>query len=240
MEEEEEHLLAAMRAAPDDARPRLVFADWLLARGDARGELIALDHRARTSELSLPQVDRLLELSAEHGFPHLPDDPCASILRFTGGGSHPTQYETTCEGHHYYLRHRYGFSITVDDGEEIELELNSVDDNQWTFRETTVILSIVSEAIVTRAPIAGLRFPDEAELRAHPRFHVGRAPLYDFPAELVGARERGWLLELRDYSRWYGLWRMRQRLLGRRPDPVRTMRCACGAPELTCRVPGCS
>ncbi len=37
---EEAELLELMRAAPDDEGPRLVYADWLLARGDARGELI--------------------------------------------------------------------------------------------------------------------------------------------------------------------------------------------------------
>ncbi len=35
-------LLAAIRAAPDDDRPRLVYADWLQERGDPRGEFIAL------------------------------------------------------------------------------------------------------------------------------------------------------------------------------------------------------
>jgi uncharacterized protein (TIGR02996 family) len=33
-------LLAAIRAAPDDDAPRLVYADWLIERGDPRGELI--------------------------------------------------------------------------------------------------------------------------------------------------------------------------------------------------------
>ena len=35
-------LLAAIRAAPGDDRPRLVYADWLQERGDPRGEFIAL------------------------------------------------------------------------------------------------------------------------------------------------------------------------------------------------------
>jgi uncharacterized protein (TIGR02996 family) len=38
-------LLAAVLAAPDDDAPRLVYADWLLERGDVRGELIRLDCR---------------------------------------------------------------------------------------------------------------------------------------------------------------------------------------------------
>jgi uncharacterized protein (TIGR02996 family) len=34
------NLLAAVLAAPDDDQPRLVLADWLMERGDPRGELI--------------------------------------------------------------------------------------------------------------------------------------------------------------------------------------------------------
>ncbi|MCW5802580.1 MAG: TIGR02996 domain-containing protein [Deltaproteobacteria bacterium] len=37
-----EDLLAAVRADPDDIAARLVYADWLLERGDVRGELIRL------------------------------------------------------------------------------------------------------------------------------------------------------------------------------------------------------
>lgn len=39
---ENEQMLAAVLAAPDDDRPRLVYADWLMERGDPRGEFIAL------------------------------------------------------------------------------------------------------------------------------------------------------------------------------------------------------
>jgi len=49
-------LLAAIHAAPDDDAPRAVYADWLVERGDRRGELIALqladgDTREREREL---------------------------------------------------------------------------------------------------------------------------------------------------------------------------------------------
>lgn len=37
---EEERLLAAIRDAPEDDQPRLVYADWLLERSEPRGELI--------------------------------------------------------------------------------------------------------------------------------------------------------------------------------------------------------
>ena len=38
----EAELLAAIHADPRDDAPRLVYADWLLERGDVRGELIVL------------------------------------------------------------------------------------------------------------------------------------------------------------------------------------------------------
>ncbi len=40
IEGDEERLLLAIRDAPDDDAPRLVYADWLAQRGDSRGELI--------------------------------------------------------------------------------------------------------------------------------------------------------------------------------------------------------
>lgn len=42
---EEEALLAAIAAAPADALPRLVYADWLEERGDKRAEFIRLQHQ---------------------------------------------------------------------------------------------------------------------------------------------------------------------------------------------------
>jgi uncharacterized protein (TIGR02996 family) len=42
MDATERDLRAAILAAPDDLAPRLVYADWLLERGDPRGEHIVL------------------------------------------------------------------------------------------------------------------------------------------------------------------------------------------------------
>lgn len=61
-------LLAAVIADPDDVERRLVYADWLLERGDSRGELIQLCER----RLALGQRDRELDegiarLEREHG-----------------------------------------------------------------------------------------------------------------------------------------------------------------------------
>jgi uncharacterized protein (TIGR02996 family) len=67
----DERLLADVLAAPDDDRPRLVYADWLAEKGDARGELIQLqcelaklgEWDERRFELE-PRVEALL---AAHG-----------------------------------------------------------------------------------------------------------------------------------------------------------------------------
>jgi len=52
-------LEAAIRAAPDDLDAYLVYGDWLLAHGDLRGELVALQHRMQT------QPDRELARRAD-------------------------------------------------------------------------------------------------------------------------------------------------------------------------------
>ncbi|MDP1921756.1 MAG: TIGR02996 domain-containing protein [Myxococcales bacterium] len=54
-------LLDAIRKAPDDDRPRQVYADWLMEQGDPRGEFIAVQ-----CELTRPDLDdgRRLELEA--------------------------------------------------------------------------------------------------------------------------------------------------------------------------------
>jgi len=58
-------LMAAIIAAPDDAGPRLVLADWLLERGDPRGELIQLQHRlGQRHDASL--AERAAALLAAH------------------------------------------------------------------------------------------------------------------------------------------------------------------------------
>jgi uncharacterized protein (TIGR02996 family) len=56
----EDHI-AAIRAAPDDDAPRLVYADWLLERGDPRGVLIILQCGPATEE-SKRRVRELLQL----------------------------------------------------------------------------------------------------------------------------------------------------------------------------------
>jgi uncharacterized protein (TIGR02996 family) len=54
MSRNEEHLLAQIRANPHDDQLRLVYADALLARGDERGEYIALAIQAHVEHGKLP------------------------------------------------------------------------------------------------------------------------------------------------------------------------------------------
>lgn len=206
----EDDLLAAMREAPERDEPKLVYADWLLANGDVRGELIVLDHQDRTTG-GIQDADRLwqlLVLSAEHGFLRLPDDPDSRILPFRGGGSFPVQYELDHEGHDYYLRWRYGFSIDVDHETVLECDLD-LQDNEWTDEQTNVMLAIVSEAIRAGAPLSELTFPDAAGFRAHPSHRAGPCPAYCLPDEFMNRLDLDPLhftLLARDRGRWYDLW----------------------------------
>ncbi|MBL8950491.1 MAG: TIGR02996 domain-containing protein [Myxococcaceae bacterium] len=59
MEPTERHLLDAVLAAPDDDGPRLVYADWLNARGDPRGELIVLQCALERDDLTAPEHVRV-------------------------------------------------------------------------------------------------------------------------------------------------------------------------------------
>lgn len=58
-------LLAAIYAAPDDDTPRLVFADALTERGDARGEFIALQLSRAKGKATPAQLIRERELSTD-------------------------------------------------------------------------------------------------------------------------------------------------------------------------------
>lgn len=66
MEATREALLAAVYADPDADGPRLVYADWCLARGDPHGELIAFQLAERDRPLRLEAVQRERELVEAH------------------------------------------------------------------------------------------------------------------------------------------------------------------------------
>jgi uncharacterized protein (TIGR02996 family) len=193
----EHDLLAAIRADPYDDHARLVYADWLLARDDPRGELLVLEHRDRTTPSGLRNREalaRLVELAAIHGFLWIPDEPALPRLSFEGGGSHPVQYEVDHGGHHYYLRYRHGELSGVldeqwdrDDFFGVEL-LGFADDGDWTGDETGAILGIIGEAIQLGRSFDTIRWPNGETAAAHGRFGV-----------------------MRDHERWCVLWDRLQR-----------------------------
>ena len=57
----EESLLAAIYATPDDDGPRLVYSDWLQERGDPRGEFIALQLQPTRDATSEKRMRALLK-----------------------------------------------------------------------------------------------------------------------------------------------------------------------------------
>jgi uncharacterized protein (TIGR02996 family) len=58
-------LIGAIRAAPDDAAPRLVLADALIQRGDPRGELIHVQHALAVRPAAPELVKREKALCAQ-------------------------------------------------------------------------------------------------------------------------------------------------------------------------------
>jgi uncharacterized protein (TIGR02996 family) len=55
---QEADLLAAIHDNPDADEPRLVYCDWLLERGDPRGEFIALQYKRHRGESLTPEQSR--------------------------------------------------------------------------------------------------------------------------------------------------------------------------------------
>jgi uncharacterized protein (TIGR02996 family) len=78
-EERNPELEAAIREHPDDPEPYLVYADWLQARGDPRGELITLQHAALGAEGAAG--GDLAQRIAEHLAAHA-DWLCGPLARY--------------------------------------------------------------------------------------------------------------------------------------------------------------
>lgn len=204
--DDEAELLAAIAASPDDDQTRLVYADWLLARGDRRGELIMLDHLERITPGGLTHPDQLaslLRLAAELGFPHLPD-PDIALLGFEQVGR-ADHYRMFYGGHRYALLGQLGeLSLTIDDQRPIYAKHYTLR-TDWDDHETNVILSIGQRAIAAATPFEHVVFPDERSVAAHPDYRKGPFPMY-FSAEIVEDFERDYLLRARDHERWYELY----------------------------------
>lgn len=63
----ESELLAAVYAAPDDDRPRLVLQDYLLERDDPRGEWMVLQFKRASGLIEVHDAERERRLLARHG-----------------------------------------------------------------------------------------------------------------------------------------------------------------------------
>lgn len=61
--------LREIAASPEDDGLKAVFSDWLLERGDPRGELIALQLKARPSDEDLSRVALLIKKHADRWLP---------------------------------------------------------------------------------------------------------------------------------------------------------------------------
>ncbi|MFT3696607.1 MAG: TIGR02996 domain-containing protein [Kofleriaceae bacterium] len=191
----EAELLAAITATPDDAT-RLVYADWLLAKGDTRGELIMLDHRERTTGLENPdQVGQLLRLAAEHGFPHLPD-PDAGLLEVEQVGRANDKWR-----YHGHAIERMNDGIALDGTLNGTLEIRG----RWSDQQTNALLTIVRSVIENKANFASLQFPSPDQLAQLPAFRLGPLPKYH-SAEIMEDFAADWLLQARDHARWYRIY----------------------------------
>lgn len=199
-------MLAAIAASPDDPT-RLVYADWLLARGDLRGELIHLDHKDRTTTggLSSPdQLGQLLRLAAEFGFPHLPD-PDAELLAFEQLGRENAEWRLAWQGRSYALaRHGDALELAIDGGAPIENHTLAIP-RRWSDAQTNAILTIVLRVIQNGADFASLVFPLPARLATLPAHRLGPLPMY-YSAEVIEDFEADWLLRARDHARWYAIY----------------------------------
>ncbi|HEY1815181.1 MAG TPA: hypothetical protein VGG74_22695 [Kofleriaceae bacterium] len=183
--------LAALRREP------LVYADWLLDRGDTRGELIVLqEHEA---ELDAEQLLRLLELSAEHGFMRLPDDPDDDVLRFAGGfaSGEAVDYALVHGGREYRVIESGKLAVTVD-GDTV---YSSAPRHIVRPEAANVVLSELSDAIILGAPPSSLELRED--LTADLRYRIGRFPTEPVPDDLAAR----WSphprhIDFRDLARW--------------------------------------
>jgi uncharacterized protein (TIGR02996 family) len=203
--DDEATLLAAIAADPDDDAQRLVYADWLIAHADPRGELIVLDHLERTTPggiVDIAQLAQYLRLSAELGFPHLPDRD-ADLLAFDQIGRGDC-YRIFHAGHRYTLRAKDGLSLQRGDERPIFSEHYELI-GPWSDRATTVVLAITLAAIRAGTPFERVAFPDHAAIQTHADYRLGPLPMY-FCAEIVEGFERDHLLRARDHARWYAIY----------------------------------
>ena len=202
----EVELLAAIAASPDDATRR-VYADWLLERGDVRGELIMLDLLERNTPggIAKPdQVGQLLRLAAEHGFPHLPD-PDAELLAFEQLGRGNEHWRLHWNHRRYELRRSANVLTLVTDGAPA-IENGTVGiRGRWTDAQTNAMLTIVLRVIQNNVDFQMLLFPAPDQIATLPAHRLGPLPKY-YSAEVIEDFGAEWLLAARDHARWYEIY----------------------------------
>jgi uncharacterized protein (TIGR02996 family) len=190
----ETELVAALRREP------LVYADWLMDRGDTRGELIVLQERE--AELDGAQLLRLLELSADHGFMRLPVDPDEDVLRFAGGFSSGSvvEYEVIHGGHAYRVVASSKLVVMVDR----EVAYVNVPREMVRPEAANAVLSCISDAILLDEPLDKLALPDD--LTTDLRYRIGRFPTEPVPDDIAAHLPPGRRhIDFRDLARWRAL-----------------------------------
>ena len=210
MSEVEHELLAAIAAAPADVTARQVYADWLIARGDERGELISLDLAERAGH-ELTDLQPLLRLAAVHGFPRWPDDPDDELLPFAH-----TQVPDQFHVHHrdvdYYISYRRGVLSIITNVDWVRhdfpaLDLKNLD--AWDAHQTDVFLSIISRTLRLEHELTLIEWPRRGALeeldrmtrkrRAH--YHLGLGVMA--PGRPARPDPQFGVI---DYERWGLLW----------------------------------
>jgi uncharacterized protein (TIGR02996 family) len=196
----ERDLLAAIRNDPNDHAAIQVYADWLVDRGDPRGELIVL--QARQAELNRDGLERLLRLASEHGFLRIPDDADAGVLRFAGG-----VHAIDGIAIEYAVEHAGASYVVIERGTRLAIRVDRRDVlatkayGMIRPEAANVVLSYASAAIVA-GTLDQLKLPDHVV--GDPHYRVGRFPTEPIPAELherwPGSAK--WHIDLRDLARW--------------------------------------
>jgi uncharacterized protein (TIGR02996 family) len=136
----EDALLAAIHERPAEDAPRLVYADWLLERGEVRGEFITLQFKRRAGGLSEAEAKREQQLLKKHGRGWL--GALAPVLSF-GKGYSGTTFER-------------GFISTAD----VILSVGKKLEPLWSAREWTTVEELAGNwplELLERAPLTGLR-----------------------------------------------------------------------------------
>ncbi|CAN5279128.1 hypothetical protein BH11MYX1_BH11MYX1_26000 [soil metagenome] len=200
----EEELVAAIADSPEDAT-RLVYADWLLAHGDRRGELIMLDYKERTTPggiTSPDQTGQLLRLAAELGFPVLPD-PDRELLAFEPDGR-AGQWKLHWHDQDYFIRVLGSVTLVVG-SQWIENQSFNGYGSQLLDEQVNALLTIMLRVIHNGVDFSAFRFPSPAQLASLPAYRLGPHPLYP-SAEVMEDFGAEWKLRARDHERWYTIY----------------------------------